>query len=252
MTLQNGQLPTSLLAKIDDSRYLEVLAASQWLKLVRYTEKTYGWTPTLSPGVTAYRSLENQIKVLKMYYDNTYRSGMTLANGGLRLWDGKVWYRKPGAATAATPGTSNHGWGKAVDVSGLGNFGSTKYDQFKEAANRHGFTNTEGSKINEPWHWVYDGVTITPLDDGELDMTEEQLQQAVAGGIWIAMSEAANPADGDAGKRGRGIRNAIRAIVQPTIEGEVNKVLDKIGGADGGDTILKRLLRIENTIGSNK
>lgn len=250
MALQNGQLPSDMLASIGDGQTLGILAAAQWKKLVRYVEKKYGWTPRPSPGATGYRSLAQQIQLLKTNYDHTYRAGATISNGGMRLWDGKVWYKKPDKAVAATPGSSNHGWGNAVDVRGLGNFGSTAYNQFKEAAEKHGFTNTEGSKIKEPWHWVYDGTTITPLDDGD-DMTEEQLQQAVAGGIWIALSEAANPAEGDAGKRGRGIRNAIRAIVQPTVEGEVNKVLDKIGGAPDGDSVLKRLLRIENKIGSN-
>lgn len=36
------------------------------------------------------------------------------------LWAGRRWYQRPDTATAAVPGTSNHGWGLAVDVSGVG------------------------------------------------------------------------------------------------------------------------------------
>jgi LAS superfamily LD-carboxypeptidase LdcB len=33
-----------------------------------------------------------------------------------RTYKGKTWYLKKGVAPAGTPGTSNHGWGLAIDV----------------------------------------------------------------------------------------------------------------------------------------
>ena len=33
-----------------------------------------------------------------------------------RMWHGKRWYLKRGSAPSAAPGTSNHGWGLAIDI----------------------------------------------------------------------------------------------------------------------------------------
>ena len=35
-----------------------------------------------------------------------------------RKFQGKTYYLKPGKAPSATPGTSNHGWGLAIDIAG--------------------------------------------------------------------------------------------------------------------------------------
>ena len=71
-----------------------------------------------------------------------------------------------GTAAAAIPGTSNHGWGLAVDVIDYGNVRQFDYPRraltFPILA-RHGWTDAEGrGSIQEPWHLVYDPTRDTP------------------------------------------------------------------------------------------
>ena len=71
-----------------------------------------------------------------------------------------VYRRKPGLA--ATPGTSNHGWGVAVDLScGAESFGSSTYRWLKANAGGFGWTHPSwaepGGSKPEPWHWEYTG-----------------------------------------------------------------------------------------------
>lgn len=69
-----------------------------------------------------------------------------------------LYQRKPGLA--AVPGTSNHGWGQAVDFcGGIQNSGSAAYQWMKANAGRFGWRHPDwaepsGSKP-EPWHWEF-------------------------------------------------------------------------------------------------
>jgi hypothetical protein len=69
-----------------------------------------------------------------------------------------LYRRKPGLA--AVPGTSEHGWGKAVDFcGGIQNTGSPAYNWMKANAGRFGWVHPDwaepsGSKP-EPWHWEF-------------------------------------------------------------------------------------------------
>jgi len=72
---------------------------------------------------------------------------------------------------AAVPGTSIHGWGKAVDLhdgSGGLAFSSTTFAWLEDNAWRYGFNHpgwaAEDGSAPEPWHWewVADGGTMFP------------------------------------------------------------------------------------------
>ena len=77
-------------------------------------------------GVTdSYRSYETQVDLAR-------RKGL-YSQGGL----------------AATPGTSQHGWGKAVDV----DTNSRGTQWLRANASRFGFTTIP----REPWHWQFGG-----------------------------------------------------------------------------------------------
>ncbi len=65
---------------------------------------------------------------------------------------------KPGLA--ARPGTSQHGWGLAVDLGGGVQKGDRHYDWLAEHAGDYGWENpawaqSGGSGPYEPWHWEY-------------------------------------------------------------------------------------------------
>jgi cell wall-associated NlpC family hydrolase len=69
--------------------------------------------------------------------------------------------RKP--ALAAVPGTSNHGWGLAVDLcGGIERFGTPQYAWMTANAGRFGFLHPTwadpGRGREEPWHWEFAGT----------------------------------------------------------------------------------------------
>ena len=63
---------------------------------------------------------------------------------------------------AAVPGTSNHGWGLAVDLcGGVQSFGTAEYGWFAATAGAFGWVNPgwaqPGRGREEPWHWEFVG-----------------------------------------------------------------------------------------------
>jgi cell wall-associated NlpC family hydrolase len=64
---------------------------------------------------------------------------------------------------AAIPGTSNHGWGLAVDLcGGIEHYGTAQYAWMKANAGRFGYLHPDwaepGNGREEPWHWEYAGT----------------------------------------------------------------------------------------------
>ena len=163
MAYANGQFPTSATVALATApgQRLEATAARQWDALARSVQSTYGWLPYLTDS---YRPYAVQERIFRERYRVQSGSG---PYGDVRYWQGQRWVRVTGAA-AAVPGTSNHGWGKAVDCSGLGGFNGTKFNQLASLAARFGFSNTEGRSVGEAWHWVFTGSyqTSNPVGGG--------------------------------------------------------------------------------------
>jgi hypothetical protein len=70
----------------------------------------------------------------------------------------RLYGEKP--ALAAVPGTSNHGWGLAVDLcGGIDSYGTAQYAWMLAHAGRFGFVHPTwadpGNGREEPWHWEY-------------------------------------------------------------------------------------------------
>lgn len=85
-------------------------AARAWVALVHAAEEAghylkVGW-PTAS-----YRPHEDQVRLFVDRY-----TPHRLWAPGRKKWNGRWWSKKKGVAAAAVPGTSNHGWGLAVDI----------------------------------------------------------------------------------------------------------------------------------------
>ncbi|MGY1773365.1 NlpC/P60 family protein [Blastococcus sp. SYSU D00813] len=73
----------------------------------------------------------------------------------------RLYGQKP--ALAAVPGTSNHGWGLAVDLcGGIQDFGTPQYRWMVANAGRFGWLHPTwadpGNGREEPWHWEYAGT----------------------------------------------------------------------------------------------
>lgn len=96
----------------------------------------------------------------------TARFGDTITvTDSYRSYSQQVTLRRKKPGLAAAPGTSEHGWGLAVDMAdGVPNVGE-RYLWLREVAPKYGWDNPEwarkgGSGAYEPWHWEY-----TPTDE---------------------------------------------------------------------------------------
>lgn len=65
-------------------------------------------------GGGAYRSYDEQVALFRQRYQTPPKAGLPADH--YRTWNGVRYSLKPGYASAAVPGTSNHGLGIAVDV----------------------------------------------------------------------------------------------------------------------------------------
>ena len=116
---RNGRLQLAQLTQVEPGHYLEPSAANKFEQM-----KAAAAADGINLNINnAYRSYEKQVE---------------LANKlGLYSQGGK----------AARPGTSNHGWGKAVDLNVKANPGS--FEWLKQNASKYGFKNIP----RERWHW---------------------------------------------------------------------------------------------------
>ncbi|WP_425953460.1 D-alanyl-D-alanine carboxypeptidase family protein [Xylanimonas sp. McL0601] len=80
-----------------------------------------------------------------------------------RSFDGQVAARARVGHLAATPGTSNHGWGIAVDLgTEVNRFGTAPHRWMRENATNFGWELPDWARENgskpEPWHWEFIGA----------------------------------------------------------------------------------------------
>jgi len=119
VTGKNGRLQLAQLTQVETGHYLAPAAASKFEQM-----KTAAAADGINLNINnAYRSYEKQVEMANRL--------------GLYSRGGK----------AAVPGTSNHGWGKAVDLNVKSNPGS--FEWLKQNAAKYGFKNIP----REPWHW---------------------------------------------------------------------------------------------------
>ena len=108
----NGRLDAMLLVNVTPypggvADQLHHLTAPAWAALVRTAARagiTLAFTST-------YRTYDAQLGLFLNRYSSSFIAGRPS-----KQWNGKTWWLKPGQATAATPGASNHGFGIAVDM----------------------------------------------------------------------------------------------------------------------------------------
>lgn len=164
MAAQNGRLPDSVLAPIPGGARLLTSVAVTWLAICAEVYRLHGWIPRPTGPTDGYRTYAVQVATFNARYTRTRLPGRPT-----KTWNGVTYWLLPRRAPAAVPGKSNHGWGAAVDVTGLGGFDGVRYRQFAAVAARFGWTNSEGRKIGEAWHWV-DVGTANLVSRGLLDL----------------------------------------------------------------------------------
>lgn len=120
--VSNGEIPLTLLRKVDATHYAAPGCARAWKAFAGELGLTVG-----NATDAAYRSL---------------------------AWQNYRWaiYRRNGRPVAAYPGTSNHGWGMAIDI---GNYYRFSHSTLVRVGRRYGFRFDTRS---EPWHVKYTGA----------------------------------------------------------------------------------------------
>lgn len=88
------------------SRAFDVLQFNCWMET--------GQQLTVVSMADAYRNYQRQEITFRARYTDSYNP--VTCTSSTKYWQGKTWWLKRGNAMAATPGTSNHGWGLAFDA----------------------------------------------------------------------------------------------------------------------------------------
>lgn len=109
----NGKLAPSALADVGHGAKLEASCAARAWNALFVAAKAAGHDLTWTPG-GCYRTFDAQASVF--YQRMTTDPRIAAQPLVSRMFMGQVWYLKPGFAMVATPGTSNHGLGLAVDM----------------------------------------------------------------------------------------------------------------------------------------
>lgn len=124
---RNGQIPSNAMRNIGGGHYLRADAAANFARMNAAFRQAFGRNISITDS---YRPIGSQVRLKK---------------------------QKPGLA--ATPGTSNHGWGLALDLGGgINRHGTAQNNWMKRYARQFGFHPLSGNKGRlEPWHWEFRG-----------------------------------------------------------------------------------------------
>ena len=155
-TLRNGRLPASTLLAIpwDPAEHVRSYALPSLVALNTAFRARFGHNLIINEGYRDYATQER-------YYDDP----------------------PSGVGTAAWPGTSNHGWGLAVDLKLRGG----EYAWMLANAPRFGWVNPlwarDGKGVEEPWHWEHVGApaVVPHIIGGDAMPSIEEVQQMVVG-----------------------------------------------------------------------
>jgi hypothetical protein len=215
-------------------------AAAAWRNL-QNAASAAGFTLTMTNG---YRNLEQQ----QWLFEERYQLE---ANGGkTKVWNGKTYYLKsPKLAQAATPGSSNHGWGAAVDMS-LGGYGNAAQRVGDNAAFMSWVLKNAGplgwswEVQSEPWHIrlvSYDSAMAAPRTPSTtpLQAPTPVLKEGSKGGQVAALQTLCalykwgdvGRADGTFGPRTKAGVQAMQTALGTKPDGEYGP---KSAGALGG------------------
>ena len=144
-TQKNGRLDPVLLAPVKPFGNLYgKTAAIAWAEMKAAAKKD---SVILKPtsGVDTYRPYNVQEALFAARYSTEEITGRPT-----RTCNGKTYWLLPGVASAACPGTSNHGWGLAVDIYAVGAEGRLEW--LLDNAARFGWS---WELQSEPWHIRY-------------------------------------------------------------------------------------------------
>jgi len=176
----NGRIPTAMLdstpGQAGGSTVRLVTPASRAWRALAAAAKSAGHILKATSSADSYRSYDQQVATFTSRYSIDPIIGQPQ-----RRWDGHTWWLIPGKAPAAVPGTSNHGWGLAVDV-GEERDGDTGTESMDQATldwlvaheERYGFSH---ELQVEPWHIRYWSGDLVPPAVIDFEQGEDM-------GVW--------------------------------------------------------------------
>jgi len=162
---RNGLVQESLLHKFGLANYRLLEPAARAARALIAEAEAFGfdvWT------TGSYRSLPAQVDLFTSRYANSKVKGVRPV-----WWNNRRWWKRPGVAQAAKPGTSNHGWGLAVDFclkdgKRIVPVSKRFVTWMCENAHRWGWS---AELQSEPWHWRY--VAGDDIPDEVLEFEQE-------------------------------------------------------------------------------
>lgn len=219
-SLENGKFPASVLHDVFNGRgtrigKLHKQAARSWAAMTAAAAQA----GVILDATDTYRTYETQVRIFRERYQTTPIKYSAKAGYKTKKWQGQTWYQKPGTATAAAPGTSNHGKASAVDDKNKTD--STGLGWLEAHAGSYGW---EWELASEVWHlhyWPGDDMPQavldfennkptepeTPEDEDVMELVtvipgrENELPKEIQGGAWwfiTAAERAWCPSDGNA------------------------------------------------------
>lgn len=205
--IENGKLTPNMLVDIKPNGKMHKLAAQAW-EAMRQAAKADGYT---LGHVGAYRPFEDQLALFKERYvkgDSGDSRKIT------RKWNNEIYMLKSGYAPAGSPGSSNHGWGLAIDCALVVDGKITQIttdpdgkkgpldsglDWLLENADKYGYSweIKEGAQA-EAWH-----IRYYPGDDVPAAVQEFLAAKGGAAPVQAAAAAAAAPAAPEAPAGGK-------------------------------------------------
>ena len=114
---------------------------------------------------------------MNRHYKAAFGVNLTI-NSSYRTYEEQVQMKIEKGPIAATPGTSKHGWGLAMDIGGgVQTFGSAQHNWLRANANDFGWYHPAWAQFNgslpEPWHWEYAGAVASGRTDHARNLAME-------------------------------------------------------------------------------
>ncbi|MFD6093966.1 D-alanyl-D-alanine carboxypeptidase family protein, partial [Oerskovia sp. NPDC060338] len=112
-TYPNGEIPDKALTRTSTGHLLRADAAAAFEALAAAFAREFGKPLKVTDAYRPKWGTNGQVEIFEDRYPHPTYQGVNDQRGP---WKGKRWWRRKNTAAAAVPGTSNHGWGLALDL----------------------------------------------------------------------------------------------------------------------------------------
>lgn len=149
--MSNGRLAPEVLKPCGIRSFVMVQPAAMSMAALR----AHAWRDGIRLSATGtYRPYARQVALFEARYQKT----PSYPGARHERWNGQDWWLRKGVPGAAVPGTSNHGWGLAVDfarrnkLNKLVTLDGVTLEWLAQHGPAYGYWNTVSS---ENWHWCF-------------------------------------------------------------------------------------------------